>query len=193
MSVKVEPRGPGLTGYINVTLNAAYDVFDFTLGAVIPKTGNLIVPTILGGMGGWLSGVSKQTGLLQGLASGAYHVTVYNIQEKYIKQNIGKGPYDLNPEMAALLRVIGFVGGIAVPIFITYQYGQPILDAIVPKIAAPGSWMEYFFVNTSTREYSILSGLAVNITPIAVQYLISAMRHEDPRKENSLNKTLKKI
>jgi hypothetical protein len=163
-----------LNAYINNGLNGMSNFGIFILN----KSGTLVAPAVLGSIGGWLTGVGSQIGLFQGLTSGVYHVMIHKPVSTYVANNEGNGKDDIHPKTARFLQLIGLVAGIAVPILITYYCGAGVMNKISSKLGDE-SYAKWLIGSEGTRDYSLVTGIAVNIAPALVQHWISWWRDED--------------
>lgn len=163
-----------LNAFINQGLNGMSNASAY----VLRRGGTVLAPTVLGYMGGWLTGAGSHVGFFQGAASGGYHVVVHSPVSAYIERNKGKGPYDIQPDTAQFLKIIGTIAGVCVPILLTNYFGKTAMEKGMAFLAPDGA-IRWLIESKPTRQYTWLLGLAVNIAPALAQYWISLWREED--------------
>jgi hypothetical protein len=150
---------------------------------VMKKAGGMIVPALLGGIGGKFipgTGVGGPSGFLQGAISGALYAWVLSPLGSYIARNSGEGEGKIHANAQDLLRVMGAIAGVAVPVLITQYCGHAVLSGISSAIPSSIGWI----FAPGNEKYSFLAGIFVNIAPPITQYTIEHLREEDPRTKN---------
>ncbi len=165
-----------LNARINQSLNGIGAAGEY----LFSKCGTVVAPAVLGGIGGWLTGVGVPIGVFQGTASGIYHIAVHTPAREYIKRNEGKGAYDIHYKQARFFEAVGVIAGIAVPIFLTYCYGGKTACKLTAFLAEDGR-IRYFLESRSARHYTVITGILVNIAPAIVQHVVSWWREQDER------------
>lgn len=167
----------GFNAWVNWGLNGIGEAATY----VLDNGSTVIAPTVLGYMGGRITGVGAQVGLLQGLTSGAYHRFVHVPFQKYVRENTDPTSKDSNKigkNASDFFVCVGMVAGIAVPIFVTYCARDTITKGMDAHLA-PDGWTKWLLTSNTTRVYTPLMGIAVNLAPTIAQHWISGWRNID--------------
>jgi hypothetical protein len=114
---------------------------------------------VLGGLGGWLTGVGPKLGVFQAVASSLQHSCVIRPMAKYINKYIGTGDdKKIHPQIADRLAIAFLIMEIVGPIFITLYFG-PSVD--------------------STADYTFFRGMLCSLAPVVTQFGIEYWRDEN--------------
>ncbi len=165
--------------YLIRGLNFTADVFGQTIG----KTGRLIAPTAFGMAGGWLTGVGASVGGFQGCATGVTYTWLLKPIGNYVRRHTGDGQDQIHGNTEALLYLSGTVIDVALPIFLTYKFGVPVLETLSQN--SP-EWLAYYLAPTLASNYTITKGVLANIAPMVVQLWLgwSITANENSRKQD---------
>ena len=138
----------------------------------------VVIPGAIGATGGWLASVGVGKGLVQGLASGGLYSYALSPLGSYIYRQPTEGEAGISNAARGFWYTAGVISNYALPILATYYASDKIIagaTAVLPNFV--GNWIQ----PTST-EYTVIRGVLVNIAPLATQWWIKAVYHEDKRK-----------
>ena len=128
-----------VNGLIARTLNAGADGFSFVTDKIqLHKT---LPAMVLGGMGGWLTGIGPKLGVFQGLASNLQHSWVIKPMASYVGNHTGEGPDQIHSKATVMLTVVGGIVEIAGPILITMYIGPECIALANPYLPKAVEWV----------------------------------------------------
>lgn len=162
-----------ISGVINRGLNGIGEGSLYVLDSV----GSFIAPSALGYIGGWVTGVGVQVGILQGLSSAAYYRLIHIRFQKYIDKNTGDGADEISQRTAYFFKGIGIIASIAMPIVFTF-YTASYANRAAASLTE-GGLAKWLFTSTPTRPYTFVAGFVLNWCPTLVQHWISFCRNVD--------------
>lgn len=177
MEVHMSSNVGGNVGHVgfNQFLNGAGEAGEWLL----ENGTKVIVPALLGGIGGKIVSVGIGKGMVQGTVAGALYSYALSPLGSYISKQPTEGEAKISMPARGFWYTAGVVANFAVPVFATYYAGDAIIagaTSVLPSFV--GNWIQ----PTST-EYTIIRGVILNFAPAVTQWVIKGLRHEDPRKD----------
>jgi len=168
----------GVDGHATVArgLNLMADAVSYTM----KKAGKVVAPTLLGAVGGYLTGVGARLGGFQGATAGAFYSCVLIPAGSYIRAHGGNDEDQIHDNTQGLLYTVGVVSETVAPIFITMYYGEGVLNAVGNRLPESVSWLVY--PAATGVAYTATRGFFTNIAPAMAQYFIEGLRASDSRR-----------
>lgn len=163
---------PSIAGYVARGANAISDATWY----LADNGGGIAVSSVLGAIGGYLTGTGAQIGLFQGFAQGAVYSVILRPSARYIEAHQGHGPEQFHENTCVLFYTAGVIANYIAPIIITGRVGVPALEAVSSRLPSSISWV---FAPGRKAVYSYTRGLFINFMPSIAQHTISFFRTAD--------------
>jgi hypothetical protein len=171
----------GVSGTINNALNVAADLGETSLnftGKGLKAGLNVVAPTLLGWIGGRMTGIDPKVGAFQGCLAGLSYTCIVKPGTTYVKQNRGEGPDKIHQNTCDFLTVLAIIGEIAIPILLTKYFGKAILNyggSLLPQ------HLQWIVVPSASATYTVFRGFLTNIAPSVTQLSIDYLTEKSDK------------